>query len=276
MSQDAQMAERAALVQFGSELHRLRRSADMSQRELAKATLVSHQMLGAIERAERSPRKEFAEKADQVLRANGTLARLWPGAQDAYPHWFKKFIDLEAEARAIHDFQLQAVPGLFQTKDYARAVLGAGWPPKAEEENSRLLAVRLERQTLLQRKHPPLLWVVIDEGVLRRPVGSAEIMTEQLGRLLEIAAMPFIRLQVLPFAQGAHAAMDGAFKVLDMSNGETVAYAEVPGTGQVITDSDEVSQCALRFGALRSAALPPDESGEFIRQYKEKYENETQ
>ncbi|KIH99127.1 hypothetical protein LP52_09650 [Streptomonospora alba] len=185
-------------------------------------------------------------------------------------------MDLEAEARAIHDFQLQAVPGLFQTKDYARAVLGAGWPPKAEEENSRLLAVRLERQTLLQRKHPPLLWVVIDEGVLRRPVGSAEIMTEQLGRLLEIAAMPFIRLQVLPFAQGAHAAMDGAFKVLDMSNGETVAYAEVPGTGQVITDSDEVSQCALRFGALRSAALPPDESGEFIRQYKEKYENETQ
>ncbi|WP_444962770.1 helix-turn-helix domain-containing protein [Nocardiopsis sp. M1B1] len=256
-------------MQFGNELRRLRGAADLSQRELAKATLVSYQMLGAMERAERAPRKSFAEKADEVLGARGALMRLWPGGQEGYPQGFKEYVELEQEARAIHDFQTQAVPGFFQTRDYARAVLSAGWPPTDGEEVERLLDTRVARQQMLEREQPPLMWSVLDESVLRRPVGTRDVMIAQLGHLLELAARPRIRLQVLPFAKGAHSAMDGSFAVLDMSGGEHLAYAEIPGSGRVTADTDEVEQYTLRFGVLRSMSLSPDESVDFISRYKE-------
>jgi transcriptional regulator with XRE-family HTH domain len=260
---------KAALVQFGNELRRLREAADLSQRELAKATLVSYQMLGAMERAERAPRKSFAEKADEVLGARGALMRLWPGGQEGYPHGFKEYVELEQEAKGIHDFQTQVVPGFFQTRDYARAVLSAGWPPTGDEEIERLLDTRVARQQMLDREQPPLMWSVLDESVLRRPVGTRDVMIAQLERLLELAARPRVRLQVLPFAKGVHAAMDGSFTVLDMSGGEHLAYAEIPGSGRVTADTDEVEQCTLRFGVLRSMSLSPDESVDFISRYKE-------
>ncbi|WP_435105338.1 helix-turn-helix domain-containing protein [Nocardiopsis synnemataformans] len=269
MASGRKTVAKAAVAQFGNELRRLRRSADLSQRELARATLVSYQMLGAVERAERSPRKSFAERADEVLGARGALLRLWPSDEEGYPRGFKEYAELEREARAIHDFQTQAVPGLFQTKDYACAVLSAGWPPSGDEEVERLLNTRVARQQILERDQPPLMWVVVDESVLRRPVGTKDVMIAQLERLMELAARPRIRLQVLPFAKGVHAAMDGAFKVLDMGGGEHVTYAEMPGSGRVTADTDEVEQCTLRFGALRSLSLSPDESLDFISRYKE-------
>ena len=261
---------KAALVQFGDELRRLRGVADLSQRELARATLVSYQMLGAVERAERSPRKSFAEKADEVLGARGALMRLWPGGgQEGYPHGFKEYVELEREARGIHDFQTQVVPGFFQTRDYARAVLSAGWPPSDDEEVERLLDTRVARQQMLERGQPPLMWSVLDESVLRRPVGTRDVMIAQLEYLIELAARPRIRLQVLPFAKGVHAAMDGSLTVLDMSGGEHLAYAEIPGSGRVTTDTGEVEQYTSRFGVLRSMSLSPDESVDFISRYKE-------
>lgn len=127
----------------------------------------------------------------------------------------------------------------------------------------------MARQKLLRRDPLPLLWVVIDECVLRRPIGSPAVMIAQLEHLIGLVHMPQMRLQVLPFTKGAHAAMDGSFKVLDMSDGERLAYAEIPGSGRVITEAAEVEKCARRFGALQSLALSPDESADFIARYKE-------
>ncbi|WP_230480161.1 helix-turn-helix domain-containing protein [Nocardiopsis kunsanensis] len=269
MASGGKSTSKAALVRFGNELQRLRRSADLSQRELAKGTLISHQMLGSIERAERGPRRAFAEKADQVLGARGALVRLWPGDQEGYPHGFKEYVELEQEARVIHDFQTQVVPGFFQTPDYARAVLGASWPPIEEAELERLLATRVDRQKMLERRKPPLIWSVLDESVLRRPVGTFEAMEAQLDRLVALAAKPHIQLQILPFAKGVHPALDGAFTALDMGSSEHLAYAEMPGTGRVTAATDDVEQCTLRFGVLRSLALSPDESVDLISRYKE-------
>jgi len=269
MENDFKVAEKAALVQFGDELQRLRHLADMSQRELAKATLISHQMVGAIERADRAPRKSFAERADKVLKAGGALAKLWPGSKDGSPRWFRPFVELEADARAVHYYETQAVPGPFQTREYAHAVLGSGWPPSSEQKVGRLLEARMARQELLKRDPLPSLWVVVDEGVLRRPIGSRGIMSAQLDRLLTLAAEPFVRLQVMSFAKGVHAAMDGAFTLLGMPNGQRLAYAEMPGSGHVVSDANEVEECAQRFGALQSLSLSPDESADFISRYKE-------
>lgn len=269
MSSGKKTISKSELVRFGSELQRLRQTADLSQRELAKATLISHQMLGAVERAERTPRKSFAAKADEVLGARGGLLRLWPGNQDGYPRGFKEYVELEQEAISIQDFQAQVVPGLLQTREYASAVLRAGWPPSENEELERLLEMRIARQRILHRERPPLMWVVVDEGVLRRPVGSREVMDAQLEWILQLAERPSIRLQILPFAKGVHAAMDGSFKVLDMGKGEQLAYTETPGSGRVSIDFDEVEKCTLRFGALRSLSLSPDESVDFVSRYKE-------
>lgn len=269
MVNNLKTVEKAAIVQFGSEMQRLRRLVDMSQRELAKATLISHQMVGAIERAERAPRKSFAERADRALNAGGELAKLWPGSKDGSPRWFRPFAELEADAKAVHYYECQAVPGPFQTREYARAVLGSGWPPSSEQKVERLLEARMARQELLKRDPLPLLWVVVDEGVLRRPIGSREIMLAQLDRLLSLAAESFVRFQVMSFAKGVHAAMDGAFTLLGMPNGQRLAYAEMPGSGRVISDADEVEECTQRFGALQSLSLSPDESIEFISRYKE-------
>jgi len=220
-------------------------------------------MLGAIERAERVPRKHFVERADKELDAHGALMRIRPGAPESYPNWFRGYVELEAEAHALHDFQADAVPGLFQTKEYAAAVLHAGWPPSGERQVEHLLKARMARQKLLRRDPLPLLWVVIDESVLRRPVGSPEVMFAQLDHLVKLGSMPQVRLQVLPFAKGPHAAMDGSFKVLDMSDGERLAYAEVPGSGRVITDAAEVEKVhagSERFSRWRFLRTSPQTS----------------
>lgn len=269
MGTERKAVEKVALVQFGQALQRFRKEADLSQRELAKRTLISHQMLGAIERAERAPRKQFAERADKVLTAHGALARLWPGSHESVPYWFRQYAELESEAKAIWDFQSDAIPGLFQTEEYARTVLDASWPPSDPKRVKSMLSARMSRKKLLARNPLPLLCVLVSEGVLRRVVGSAQIMIDQLAQLVELGGRPYIRLQVLPFAAGAHAAMDGSFKVLDMSDGEKLAYAEIPGSGQVISDADQVGQCTQRFGALQALALSPSQSVDFISRYKE-------
>lgn len=94
-------------------------------------------------------------------------------------------------------------------------------------------------------------------------------MGGQLDRLVELASKPYVRLQVLPFEKGAHAALDGAFTVLELGGGERWAYSETPGAGRVTAGAVEVEQYVLRFGVLRSLALSPDESVDFISRYKE-------
>lgn len=271
MTGKGKAADRAELVQFGQELHRLRKAADISQRELAQRTLISYQMLGAIERAERAPRKQFVELADKELAAQGALIRLRPGARESFQRWFRRYVDLEQEAKIIHDFQADAIPGLFQTKNYARTVLSAGWPPMDAKQIDTELTSRMERQQVLNRDPVPLFSAIIDEGVLRRAVGSHETMKDQMEHLLKLSQQPHIRIQVLPFRAGAHAAMNGSFKMLAMNGGARIAYAEIPSSGRVISDSEDVEQYSLWFGALQSLSLSPNESVDFISRYKEEH-----
>ncbi|MEU3305927.1 helix-turn-helix transcriptional regulator [Nocardiopsis sp. NPDC006832] len=267
-------ALKTELVQFGQELHRLRKAADISQRELAARTLISYQMLGAIERAERAPRKQFVELADRELGAQGALIRLRPGERESYHRWFRRYVDLEREAKLIHDFQADAIPGLFQIEGYARTVLSAGWPPIDTKQIEAELTARMTRQSVLERGSALLISAIIDESVLRRSVGSKQIMQDQMEHLIRLSQDMKIRIQVLPFCAGAHAAMNGSFKVLAMNDGARLAYAEIPSSGRVISDVEDVEQYSLWFGALQSQALSPSESVDFISRYKEAHSRE--
>ena len=199
---------------------------------------------------------------DKLVDLAGQKEPGWWQRHREIPEWFESYIGLESEAHTVSNYEDGLIPGLLQSEDYARAVLSAAWPPPAPESVERQLAARLERQKILGRTNPtaPLLWVVLEESVLCRPVGGRDIMVDQLKHLLAMAQRPHVRLQILPFSKGAHAAMDGAFTLLEMGNRDRMLYTERPGSGQVTSDADEVAKCDQRMSALIGLALSPEES----------------
>ncbi|MGW8529505.1 MULTISPECIES: DUF5753 domain-containing protein [Nocardiopsidaceae] len=175
-----------------------------------------------------------------------------------------EFAELEMKAQAIYEFQVQALPGLTQTKNYMSALLDAAWPPLGVTEADRIRNGRLERQAVFKREPPPMCVFIVEEIAFRRDVGGSEVMKEQLDHLLRLAKDPFVQIQCVPTARGAHSAMDGSFVVLEMSEAESLVYAEVPGAGHVIVDAQTVANSQRKFGALRSQALPHEETVRFI------------
>jgi hypothetical protein len=240
---------------------RHREAAGLTQGQLAREIVFSESLVGMVETCKRVPKEDFVQACDRVLDTGGALHRIWQRmVASTFPAWFLPFADLEAAAAALFEFEPLAVPGLLQTEDYARAILRAGRPRDSDEEIERHVAARMARQAILGRDRPPLLWVVLDEAVLRRPVGGREVMRAQLARLVAASASPHIVIQVLPFAVGEHAGMGGARVIVRLPSEGEIVYVEGPGSGQFIGTPEDVAECALRFDLLRATALSPDES----------------
>lgn len=138
----------------------------------------------------------------------------WTRFGDVLPDWFDAYLGLEQGAALIRTYELQFVHGLFQTEQYARAVTGIGRKGADEDEIERRVNVRMQRQELLTRDDPPKIWSVMDEAALRRPVGGRAVMQNQVDHLLQMAELPHITLQVMPFSRGSHAASGGSFTIL--------------------------------------------------------------
>jgi Domain of unknown function (DUF5753) len=148
---------------------------------------------------------------------------------DAVPEWFSLYVELEPAAATIRKYEAKLVPGLLQTRDYARAIYRAEQPDADDAEIERRVAVRLERQTIFDRPEPPRLHAVLNEAVALRTVGGSEVMNAQLTKLRELAERPEITIDILPLRAGAHAAMNGSFAILDFAHPEEdppVAYVE--------------------------------------------------
>ncbi|MFE9330315.1 helix-turn-helix transcriptional regulator [Streptomyces sp. NPDC006925] len=246
----------STLAYFGTELRIRREEAELSQAELGRRTFCTHSYVSRIESASRVPSEEFAQRCDEVLCTSGLFARLWPVViEHAYPDWFRPFVDLEKDAVSIWNFQNQVVPGLLQTEEYVRAVFDGGRLPHAQE----LIAARLTRQHILEEESPPEIWAVLDESILRRPIGGAEVMRRQLEHLLACAADPRVVLQVLPFTAGAHAGLNGAFAGLTMKKevGPDVVYMDGIVRGHVYAREVEVGAARRAYDLLMADALSP-------------------
>jgi Domain of unknown function (DUF5753)/Helix-turn-helix domain len=172
------------------------------------------------------------------------------------------YVGLEAAARSIRAYEQQVIPGLLQSEDYAVAMIRAARLSDTPLEIDRRVHVRMARQSLLIQDDPIDLWVVLDEAVLSRPVGGDEVMLDQLVRLVEAAKLPNVTLQVLPFAAGAHAGMDGTFAILDFPEeaDPDVVYAENATGGLFLEKADELRKYSSIFDTIRSTALTPEES----------------
>lgn len=251
----------SVLAFFGSELRRLRGASGLSQERLGEIINFTGSMVGMVETARRSPTRDFAERCDAALGTDGTLTRLWPlVSRGSHPAWFREYVELEATARKIHKFEALHVPGLLQTRDYAKALLRAGDPGESAEAVETLVAARMERQTVLTGPTPPLLWVVMDEGVIRRAVGGRAVMRAQLAHLLAISETPNVILQIAPFELGERVSLDSSMTVLTLPDGPSVVYAEGLRAGRIISRQDEVERWGLSYDLLRADALSPKAS----------------
>jgi transcriptional regulator with XRE-family HTH domain len=260
------------LIALGSELRRYRLAADnMTQSQLAKLINYAESMISNVETAQKTPRRDFVERCDQVLNAGGALLVLHDLLKyETHPvESFARYAEAEQQATAIHMWEVVVVPGIFQTIDYARALLAAGRPTARPEVIDDLVSARMERQEILAREEPPALWVVLDEMVLRRRLGSEEIHRAQLDRLLELAERPGITLQVIPLATGAHAGLTSSFRILSFEDSPDIAYSEDPATGHFHERPELVKILSQTYEALRVVSLPVSASLDLIRQVRE-------
>ncbi|MFF9401121.1 helix-turn-helix domain-containing protein [Streptomyces sp. NPDC014646] len=252
---------------FGCRVRKLRTAAGLTQAELGRMTHVVSTRITQIERASGArPSQELAQALDAALVADDLLVDLWPYVyREAFPDWVQAFMTLSARATAIRQYLAHVVPGLLQTEPYARALLSVGRTLKSKEQLEERLSARMARQTRLRGADRPELWVILDEAVLRRPVGGPDVMRDQLARLLATAEEPHITVQVLPFAHGEHGVLGGSLTVLDLPDGTETAYTEGAHYGQLIEDPEEVGRFAVTYDLLRAAALPPHMSLDMIR-----------
>jgi transcriptional regulator with XRE-family HTH domain len=190
----------------------------------------------------------------------------WAAYDDVLPSGFDIFVGLEAETTEIRSYENSVVYGLLQTKDYARAVLRELLPRHTTEQVERQVDLRMARQRRLDEEPALDLWVIHDEGVIRRAVGGPEVMRGQLSRLLEVGARPGMTLQVLPFASGAHAGLRGPFSILEFPDRTDSRIAHVESVGGFIymEKEREVRGCSDAFDRLRAAALAPGASADLI------------
>ncbi|MFH9476034.1 Scr1 family TA system antitoxin-like transcriptional regulator [Streptomyces anulatus] len=258
-------ASMAAL--FGSRLRKLRVAAGLTQAEVGVLAHVVSSRIAQLERATGAkPTLELTRVLDKELVADELLIDLWPYVyREAFPDWSRAFIAYSARAAVIREYASHAVPGLLQTPQYARALLSVGHTLRDDEHLEERLAARLDRQVRLTGPDRPELWIILDEAVLRRPVGGAAVMRGQLEKLLRMAEEPNVTIQVLPFDQGAHGSLGGSLTVLVMPDGSEVAYTEGAHYGQLTEEPDEVERFVLTYDQLRAMALPPLMSLALIR-----------
>jgi transcriptional regulator with XRE-family HTH domain len=191
----------------------------------------------------------------------------WHRFADVLPGWFQSYLGLEAAASLIRTYEVQFVPGLLQTSDYARAVILLGHGKASAAEIERRLNLRMARQRLLTRADAPRLWAVVDEAVLRRPIGGAEVMRGQLTALIEATKLPNVRLQILPFDVGGHAAAGGAFSILRFPDADLpdVVYIEQLTSALYLDKRDDVDHYAAAMERVCVEAEPPEATPEILQ-----------
>jgi transcriptional regulator with XRE-family HTH domain len=274
-------------MMLGTQLKRLREASGVTPDQAGYEIRASRSKISRLEHG----RVGFKERdvadlltlygvTDPAVRASMlSLARRsnavgwWASYEDVVANWFEAYLGLEEAASLIRTFELQFVHGLFQTEDYARAVTVLGHNPEHAEEIDRRVALRMQRKALLTRQDPPPVWTIMDEAVLRRPVGSPKVMRGQIEHLIDVARLPQVTIQVVPFQHGGHAAAGGSFTILrfaamDLSD---VVYIEQLTGALYLDKRDDVDHYMGVMNRLSVEALTPPRSLEFLKEIAQSY-----
>ena len=279
---DAPLGSAVVRMMLGAQLRRLRERADLSPEAAGYQIRASRSKISRME----TGRVGFKERdvADllelygvtdpQVVASMLELASQanaqdwWAKFGDVLPDWFEPYLGLEAAASLIRTFDLQFVNGLFQTEAYARSVASIGLRGAGAAEVDRMVGVRVRRQELLTSARAPRVWSIIDEAALRRTVGGTEVMRGQLRHLAELARLPNITLQVVPFRIGGHDAAGGAFTVLRFAEPDVpdVVYIEQLTGAMYLEKRSDVDHYLDVSNRLAATSLDPAASLRFFSQ----------
>ncbi|MER7243557.1 helix-turn-helix transcriptional regulator [Kribbella sp. NPDC000426] len=284
----AQSGPTALRVILGAHLRRMRAAAGISRSDAgweirSSESKISRMELGRVGLKERDVGDLLSlygldddEERERLLR----LAReannpgWWHRYGDVLPSWFHSYLDLEAAAQLIRVYELQFIPGLLQTPEYIRAVvqLGRGMIPADEVE--RRVTLRTNRQGVLTRPEPVRLWAVVDEAVLRRPIGGVKSMIEQLNYLIDASQLPNVTLQVMPFSVGGHAATGGAYSILRFPEQDLpdMVYIEHLTSALYLDKLEDLDQYTATMEALCVAAPPPNKTRDILTDIRKDFE----
>jgi transcriptional regulator with XRE-family HTH domain len=266
-------------ILLGAQLRRLRDLAGVSRDEAgyhirASGSKISRLELGRVSFKERDVADLLelygvvGEQKDQLLQltheANATP--WWQKYREVVPDWFQVYVGLEEAAALIRIYEVQFVPGLLQTEDYARAVVMQGSPNLLPEEIDSRVAVRMGRQKLFSRENPARLWAIVDEAALRRPIGSRDVLAGQINRLIDATSEPNITLQVMPFKHGGHAAEGGAFTIMRFPEADLpdMVYMEYLTGAHYIDKPDDVELYAAVMERLSVAGTSPEKTRDIL------------
>jgi transcriptional regulator with XRE-family HTH domain len=263
-------------MMVGSQLRRFREAAGVSPEQAAYEIRASRSKISRMEHGRVGFKVRDVDDllamydvADEQVRTRmrdlaqqASAPGWWSKYDDILPDWFEAYLGLEGAASVIRSFELQFVYGLFQTEAYARAVTSLGNKTASAEEIDRRVSVRLKRQGVLTSPEPPQVWSVMDEAVLRRPVGGRTVMCAQLAHLIEVAGLPQVTIQVVPFARGGHAAAGGSFSVLRFAEPDVpdVVYIEQLTSALYLESREDVDHYLEVMNELSTQALTPARS----------------
>ena len=266
---------------LGAHLRRLREAQGVSREDAgweirASESKISRMELGRVSFKERDV-EDLLTLYGQVdtdererllaLARQANTPGWWHRYGDVLPNWFQSYLGLEAAASLIRTYEVQFVPGLLQTADYARSVVLLGHGRAKAEEIDRRVDLRMRRQKILDRPEGVQLWAVIDEAVLRRPVGSRSTMRGQIQALIDATQRQSVHLQVLPFQVGGHSAAGGAFSILRFPDQELpdIVYVEQLSSALYLDKRDDVELYVDAMERLCVEADQPERAPDTLR-----------
>ncbi len=271
-------------ILLGTQLRRLRENKAITREDAgweirASGSKISRMELGRVSFKERDVADLLTLYG--VTEANEREALLslarqannpgwWHHFGDILPVWFQSYLGLEAAATLIRTYEIQFVPGLLQTPEYARAVIMLGHAGANADEIDRRVELRRQRQQVLNRPVPPQLWAVIDEAVLRRPIGGVDVMKAQIEALIQASKQPNIRLQIIPFLSGGHAAAGGSFTILRFAEPDLpdIVYLEQLTSAVYLDKRVDVEDYVMIMERITVQAETPDRSAEILRRLR--------
>jgi hypothetical protein len=267
-------------LQLGARLRHLRESKGISRADAGylirgSESKISRMELGRVSFKERDVTDllklyEVDDPAERdrllALAREANTAGWWHAYSDVLTTWFQNYLDLEQAAELIRTYEVQFVPGLLQTDAYARAVIALGDHTRQQDVNRRA-ELRMARQQVLHRPDAPRLWAVLDEAVLRRPIGGHAVQCEQIKALIGATQLDNVRLQVIPFASGGHSAVGGAFTILRFPHRDVpdVVYIEHMTSSLYLEKTEDVDHYAGAMSRLTIEAEPPERTPDLLR-----------
>ncbi|MFJ9059003.1 helix-turn-helix transcriptional regulator [Streptomyces sp. NBC_00111] len=256
---------------YGEELRLRRVAAGLTQEALGEQVVCSPTLISHYEAGRRLPKPDDAQRIDVALKSDGFFVRWLEDLESRFPHYFAEVAELEREATEIRQYGAALIPGLLQTRAYAKAVYKAYRPNCRPDDLDAFLVNRLQRGQLLTSSSTPIAWTLLDESALRRRIGGPETMAEQLHKVADMAESGRLCLHVLPFASGAHSLLEGSVYLLNFADAAPLAYVEGLHSGQLIDSPAGVDACHASYTLALGAAAPSEESVALVRSIAEEY-----